>query len=126
MLVLEAEGPYLLFADDTDRVADFWQRALGLAPGHPVPSQASEDCVELVDDDRRVQIIVRRATPPRLRTRVNLQAFDTQDVAAAVERLVALGASSPRSTYPSPPHHAEVSDPAGNAITISAVIGPAQ
>ncbi|GAA2375670.1 hypothetical protein GCM10009855_13620 [Gordonia cholesterolivorans] len=54
-----------------------------------------------------------------------MSAFDTQDVAAAVERLIAFGASSPRTPYPSTPGHAVVIDPDGNTVEITATVGSA-
>ncbi|MFC3244458.1 VOC family protein [Gordonia humi] len=70
----------------------------------------------------RVRVIVGRVMPPRPRIRVRLTAFDSQDVTAAVERLIALGASTPRPPYPAVPGRAVVVDPDGNTIEITAAV----
>ncbi|WP_341267096.1 VOC family protein [Gordonia malaquae] len=115
MLTLDSDRPCLLLTGDMSRLAEFWRRALRLSVG-----RERNDRVELVDDDRRAQIIVRQVMPPRPRVRVRLSAFDTQDVAAAVERLIAFGASSPMSPYPAVPGRALVIDPDGNTVEITA------
>ena len=120
MLALDSDEPCVLLTDHVDALADFWSKALHLAVG-----DADSDRAELVDDGRRVQLLVRRVMPPRPQSRIRLSAFDTQDVAAAVERLIAFGASSPRTPYPSTPGHAVVIDPDGNTVEITATVGSA-
>lgn len=115
MLILESSRPYVLQTGDIEALAEFWRRALHLSVG-----RVENDWIELVSDGNRVKIVVRRAMPPRPRARIRLSAFDSRDVAAAVERLVALGATA-RSRYASLPDHALVTDPHGNTIEITAV-----
>lgn len=124
MLVLESDGPYLLFADDADRAVDFWRHALRLTTKHRSVSGGIAQRVELVDCDGHSQLIVRHASskaPTSSPTRIRLAARDTRDVVAAVERLDALGASRSRPTDPSQPDHAEVIDPGGNTVTVTAI-----
>ncbi len=65
MLTLDSDRPCLLLTGDMSRLAEFWRRALRLSVG-----RERNDRVELVDDDRRAQIIVRQVMPPRPRVRV--------------------------------------------------------
>lgn len=120
MLSLDSERPCVLRTGDVESLAEFWRRALRLTVG-----PRYDDRVELVDDGSRTRMVVRRVMPPRPRTRVDLSAFDTQDVAAAVERLIALGASRPQRPYPADPGRAVVTDPDGNSVVIDSAVASA-
>ena len=115
MFQLETTPPLRLATPDVDDSARFWQGALGLTTREQGP-----DHVELVDEGERVQVIVRRSPTRGQPTRIRISAYDTQDVVAAVERLVSLGASPPAAPYPETPGRAFVEDPDGNTVEILA------
>ncbi|MCF8587850.1 VOC family protein [Gordonia liuliyuniae] len=129
MFILESDTPHRLATDDIDRTAEFWSRALHLTRRRRGGEGKREgQDIELVDDDDRTRLVV--AAPPGHQTQprpthIGIRGWDTQDVTAAVERFVALGASTPSPPYPDRPGYAVVVDPDGNTIEITARNSPA-
>ncbi|MCF8610546.1 VOC family protein [Gordonia sp. HY285] len=139
MFILESDTPHRLATDDIDRTAEFWSRALHLTrrplggedDGQRGGKPGGQE-IELVDDDDRTRFIIAAPPPPKTPppktqprpARIGIRGWDTQDVTAAVERFVALGASTPSPPYPDRPGYAVVVDPDGNTVEITARNSP--
>ncbi|GAB07262.1 catechol 2,3-dioxygenase-like lactoylglutathione lyase family enzyme [Gordonia amarae] len=109
-------------ADDVRRTAEFWSAALGLSV-----SEAGDGAAALFDERHTVRMTVYPEQVGRQTlskdTPIELRAYDTQDVVAAVERLTALGAGPlVGDSYPAHPGHASLTDPAGNVVSIRSAL----
>lgn len=105
--------------EDVQRAAVFWGEALGYVPRDP----PSDDWVVLVPADGAGPGLAlgRSQTPTQDEPRVHLDLYadDTEEQAAEVERLVALGAERVDwRRYPEDPDFVVLADPDGNRFCV--------
>src|SRR5690242_21892342 len=102
---------------DLELMMDFWSQALHLAPS----SRAAADDFRVLRDDhgRRLSLQLAR-TPVTARDQMHLDLF-TDDQAAEVERLTALGARFVRHNQDPDDDYVVMTDPEGNEFCVCVV-----
>lgn len=112
-----------------DGVAEFWADALSYRipdterldtpNSDPGQEQAAGRSVQLVDDTGRVRLVVRPREAGGTAGRIELRAFDSQDVVAAVELFTAAGAGELLDdSYPDEPGEVVMTAPGGTVAIV--------
>ena len=114
-----ASAPLQLYSSDPAATGRFWNRMLGFRSG---PEDAHG--LKLIDTAGHTRIYVSPHRPPIPHTRIRLLTYDTQDLVAAAERLIALGGDDPHLPHPHVHDHMELTDTDGNVIELQARNAP--
>lgn len=126
MLTLESEtiAAVDVAPEVIDGVAEFWADALSYRIADPESSdpgqeQAMDRHLQLVDDTGRVRLVVRPREAGGTSGRIELRAFDSQDVVAAVELFTAAGAGELLDdSYPDEPGEVVMTAPGGTVAIV--------
>jgi catechol 2,3-dioxygenase-like lactoylglutathione lyase family enzyme len=114
-------GSIVLGADDVERAVTFWSAALAYEPV-PFPEEDNGFTILVPPSGEGTRVAIQHAetaadTHPRIHVDLVVDSADEQ--AAAIERLVALGASRVVwDSYPANPDFVVLADPEGNRFCV--------
>jgi hypothetical protein len=112
-------GSTVINCADLELMTGFWSRALHLVPS----SQAAGDGFRLLRGDQANLSLQLAATPVTARDQMHLDLY-TDEQAAEVERLTALGARFVRHNHDPADDYVVMADPEGNEFCVCAAAGP--